>query len=101
MAYPNGTKPIDTRVHPTPIYETLTMGLIALALWQLRDRVRPGILFALWLVLSGLERVLVEFLRRNDRVAAGLTLPQLVSLVLVAAGAAWLARAPRPLARPV
>ena len=26
MAYPNGTVPIDTPVHPTPIYETLVMG---------------------------------------------------------------------------
>ncbi|MEA2388476.1 MAG: phosphatidylglycerol---prolipoprotein diacylglyceryl transferase [Thermoleophilaceae bacterium] len=97
MAYPHGTKPIDTKVHPTPIYETLTMGLIALALWQLRDRVRPGILFALWLLLSGLERVLVEFIRRNDHAALGLTLPQLISVAMAAVGAAWLLRARRPL----
>ena len=31
MAYPDGTKPIDTPVHPTPVYETLVMGLVALA----------------------------------------------------------------------
>ncbi len=100
MAYPHGTKPIDTRVQPTPIYESVTMGLIALALWQLRDRVRPGILFALWLVLSGVERILIEIIRRNDRIALGLTLPQLLSIVLAAVGIAWLARAQRPLLRP-
>jgi phosphatidylglycerol---prolipoprotein diacylglyceryl transferase len=100
MAYPHGTKPIDVRVQPTPIYETVAMGLLALVLWRLRDRFRPGILFALWLVLSGLERVLIEFIRRNDRVALGLTVPQLFSIVLVAAGAFWLARAQRPLLRP-
>jgi phosphatidylglycerol---prolipoprotein diacylglyceryl transferase len=93
MAYPHGTKPIDVKVHPTPIYESLAMGLTALALWRLRDRFRPGILFALWLVLSGLERVLVEFIRRNDTVALGLTLPQLISVAMVAAGAVWLVRA--------
>jgi phosphatidylglycerol:prolipoprotein diacylglycerol transferase len=93
MAYPNGTKPIDVDVHPTPIYESLAMGLIALALWRLRDRFRPGILFALWLLLSGLERLLVEFIRRNDSVALGLTLPQLISVAMAAAGAAWLLRA--------
>ena len=97
MAYPHGTEPIDVAVHPTPIYESVAMGLIALALWRLRDRVRPGILFALWLLLSGLERLLVEFIRRNDHVALGLTLPQLLSVVMAAAGAAWLARAERPL----
>jgi phosphatidylglycerol:prolipoprotein diacylglycerol transferase len=92
MAYPHGTKPIDVEVQPTPIYESLAMGLIALALWRLRDRFRPGILFALWLLLSGLERLLVEFIRRNDTVALGLTLPQLISVPMAAAGAAWLVR---------
>ena len=44
-------------------------------LWQLRDRVRPGVVFALYLVLSGLERFLVEFIRRNNEVFVGLTAP--------------------------
>jgi phosphatidylglycerol:prolipoprotein diacylglycerol transferase len=96
MAYPHGTKPIATDVHPTPIYESLAMGLIALALWRLRDRVRPGLLFAMWLLLSGLERLLVEFIRRNDALVLGLTLPQLISVGLAAAGATWLLRARRP-----
>jgi phosphatidylglycerol:prolipoprotein diacylglycerol transferase len=95
MAYPHGTVPTTHTVHPTPIYETLAMGLIAIVLWRLRDRLRPGLLFALYLVLSGTERLLVEFLRRNSEVAAGLTAPQLESLVLIAAGAAWLAVAAR------
>ena len=29
------------------------MGLVAYVLWQLRDRVRPGVLFALYLVIAG------------------------------------------------
>jgi phosphatidylglycerol:prolipoprotein diacylglycerol transferase len=91
MAYPHGTVPTTHTVHPTPIYETVSMGLIAIVLWRLRDRLRPGLLFALYLVLSGTERFLVEFLRRNSDVAAGLTAPQLESLALVAIGAAWLA----------
>ena len=44
------------------------MCLVAYLLWQLRDRVRPGVVFALYLVLSGLERFLVEFIRRNNEV---------------------------------
>jgi phosphatidylglycerol:prolipoprotein diacylglycerol transferase len=99
MAYPHGTKPISVEVHPTPVYETLAMGLIALVLWRLRDRVRPGVLFALWLVLSGVERVLVEVIRRNDSAVLGLTLPQLLSIAMAAVGAAWLLRAERPLLR--
>lgn len=96
MAYPDGTIPTDQEVHPTPIYESLAMGIIALVLWRLRDRLRPGLLFALWLVLTGLERLLVEFVRRNDPVLAGLTLPQLLSIAMIAAGAIWLARARSP-----
>ena len=90
MAYPHGTVRTTQEVHPTPVYETVAMGLIALGLWQLRDRFRPGVLFSLYLVLAGLERLLVEFIRRNDSVVAGLTLPQLVSLAMIAGGAAFL-----------
>src|SRR5919198_6225518 len=90
MAYPNGTKPIDTPVQPTPIYETVTMGLVAYVLWRLRDRFQAGILFSIYLVLAGTERFLVEFIRRNDHVFAGLTQAQLISLAMIAAGAAWL-----------
>jgi phosphatidylglycerol---prolipoprotein diacylglyceryl transferase len=99
MAYPDGTEPIDTPVHPTPIYETLAMGLVALLLWRLRDRLTNGLLFALYLLLAGAERFLVEFLRRNDDVALGLTQAQLISVVMMVAGALWLllaSRAPRP-----
>jgi phosphatidylglycerol:prolipoprotein diacylglycerol transferase len=93
MGYPHGTVPTPpgVRVQPTPIYETLTMCLLAYALWQLRDRVRPGVVFALYLLGSGLERFLVEFIRRNHEVLAGLTAPQLESVGLAAIGLLWLA----------
>jgi phosphatidylglycerol---prolipoprotein diacylglyceryl transferase len=64
---------------------------VAYLLWWLRDRVRPGVVFALYLLLSGLERFLVEFIRRNSEVLAGLTAPQLESVALMVIGAAWLA----------
>jgi phosphatidylglycerol:prolipoprotein diacylglycerol transferase len=92
MAYPDGTVPTTQEVHPTPIYETLAMGMLAFALWTLRDRVRPGALFALYLLGAGLERFLVEFVRRNDAVVIGLTEAQLVSLAMATAGALWLWR---------
>jgi phosphatidylglycerol---prolipoprotein diacylglyceryl transferase len=95
MAYPDGAVPTDDPVHPTPIYETLAMGLITYALWRLRTRFRPGLLFALYLVLAGAERFLIEFVRRNDDVALGLTQAQLWSVAMVAAGGVWLALAAR------
>jgi phosphatidylglycerol:prolipoprotein diacylglycerol transferase len=88
MAYPDGTIPTTDEVHPTPVYETVAMGIGAVVLWHLRDRVAPGVLFGLYLILAGGERFLVEFIRRNDTVVAGLTQPQLISLVLLALGAA-------------
>jgi phosphatidylglycerol:prolipoprotein diacylglycerol transferase len=93
MGYPHGTLPTPpgVRVQPTPIYETVTMCLLAYLLWRLRDRVRPGVVFALYLVGSGLERFLIEFIRRNKEVLVGLTGPQLESAVLFAIGLVWLA----------
>jgi len=95
MAYPDGTVPTTEEVHPTPVYESLAMGFGAWLLWQLRDRFRTGILFALYLVYAGAERFLVEFLRRNDDVALGLTTAQWESLAMIAAGVVWIAVARR------
>ena len=95
MAYPDGVVPTTDVVHPTPIYETLAMLLVGWWLWRRREAFRPGLLFAFYLVLAGVERLLVEFVRRNDTVAAGLTEAQLLSLVMILAGAIWLWRAAR------
>lgn len=95
MAYPDGVVPTDEVVHPTPIYETVSMGLVAWWLWHARESFRPGVLFGFYLLLAGTERLLVEFVRRNEAVAAGLTEAQLASLIMVLAGAVWLWRAGR------
>jgi phosphatidylglycerol---prolipoprotein diacylglyceryl transferase len=100
MAYPDGTEPIDEPVHPTPVYETLAMGLVAMVLWRLRFRLTNGLLFALYLVLSGTERLLVEFIRRNDDLALGLTQPQLFSVATILIGTLWLLLAARRTPRP-
>jgi len=93
MGYPHGTTPTPpgVTVQPTPIYETVSMGLVALVLWNWRERFRPGVLFAMYLVLAGIERFIVEFWRRNNHVAAGLTAAQLESLGLFIAGSIALA----------
>jgi phosphatidylglycerol:prolipoprotein diacylglycerol transferase len=90
MSYPEGTVPTEEAVHPTPVYETLAMGLGAWILWQLRDRFRPGVLFALYLVYAGAERFLIEFLRRNEDAALGLTAAQLESIAIVAVGTGFI-----------
>jgi phosphatidylglycerol---prolipoprotein diacylglyceryl transferase len=92
MGYPHGTVPTapGVRVQPTPIYETIAMALVAWWLWRMRDRFRPGVLFAFYLFFAGLERLLVEFVRRNHQVAAGLTAPQLESIALMIVGVVWI-----------
>jgi phosphatidylglycerol:prolipoprotein diacylglycerol transferase len=95
MAYPEGVVPTTIDVHPTPVYETVAMGLVAWGLWRARDSLRPGLLFAFYLVLAGCERFLVEFVRRNDEVLAGLTAAQLESVALIVIGLAWIVWAAR------
>ena len=65
MSYPDGTVPTTDRVHPTPIYEFLVMGAVTWWLWSRRDKARPGTLIGWWALLAGIERFLVEFIRRN------------------------------------
>jgi phosphatidylglycerol:prolipoprotein diacylglycerol transferase len=105
MAYPYAVigwdKPPGVRVHPTPVYESLAYFAIAALLWRWRERpARDGTIFSWYLVLSGMVRFLVEFLRINPRVAFGLTAAQLTSLALVAVGGSvlLLQRAWRPAA---
>jgi phosphatidylglycerol:prolipoprotein diacylglycerol transferase len=92
MGYPDGVVPTPpgVEVHPTPVYETLVMGLGAIILWHLRDRFRFGILFAIYLMYAGTERFLVEFLRNNDRIALGLSEAQFLSLAMIAVGIGWI-----------
>jgi len=91
MPYPDGTVPTTVEVHPTPIYETLAMGLATIVLWRLRGRLVRGVLFGLYLVIAGVERFLIEFIRRNETVVAGFTLAQVISVAMVVAGSAFIA----------
>lgn len=54
-------------VFPTPLYETTLMSLVFGILWFLRKRLNvTGQLFAVYLVLSGLERFFIEKIRINN-----------------------------------
>lgn len=93
MSFPNGIVPTTERVHPTPIYEFLAAALIAWILWRLGARCLKthapnGIIFAAYLVLTGIARFLVEIIRINPRSFYGLTNAQAASVVSVIAGVA-------------
>ena len=75
-------------VHPTQLYETGMALVIFGVLWRFRRHPHAnGWLFGLWMVLAGLERLVVEFFRaKDDRFFGPLTLAQLLSVVLLLAG---------------
>ena len=60
--------PPNALVQPTPIYELLFSLVLFWLLWQLAKRPRPvGWLTGLYLVLAGIGRFLVEFVRINPK----------------------------------
>jgi phosphatidylglycerol---prolipoprotein diacylglyceryl transferase len=89
MSFPNGLVPTYQKVHPTPIYELFGALFIAWILWRRGgpDKPRPlGQITGEYLILSGLARFLVEFIRINPRILWGLTNAQFASLGAAAFG---------------
>lgn len=94
MAFPNGIEPTapGIRVHPTPLYELAAGLLIGSYLWwRGRKQRATGAILGEYLVLTGLARFLVEFIRRNPRVLWGLSNAQVASAgsVLIGIGVIW------------
>jgi prolipoprotein diacylglyceryl transferase len=105
MAFPNGTEPTtgingiclrsgwpeNCAVHPTPIYEFAVMMLVFWYVWRrgkraLQHPLAPGVIVGEFLILSGLERFLVEFLRINPRIVFGMSNAQFTALLSIVAG---------------
>jgi len=80
-------------VHPTQLYET-TAGLAIFAyLWNKRTHVNvAGSLFFTYLILAGLERFFIEFIRTNDHYLFDLTGSQLISIIMIIIGTIGLFR---------
>jgi phosphatidylglycerol:prolipoprotein diacylglycerol transferase len=94
MSFPHGVLPTPpgVEVHPTPIYESLAMLAVFIILYRMASRPQPGWVVGGWfLVLAGVERFLVEFLRINPQWFAGLTEAQWVSLATIAVSLAIMA----------
>jgi prolipoprotein diacylglyceryl transferase len=97
MSFPNGVVPTTARVHPTPIYEFLVWLAIAAFLWHMgtksiRGPKAPGEIFCNYLILTGVARFLVEFIRVNPRSFFGMSNAQAASLASILAGAVLLWR---------
>lgn len=88
-------------VFPTPLYETLAAFGIAAILWVLRKRIKiTGMLFFIYVLLTGIERYFIEKIRVNPDIRiAGIeaTQAEYISVLLVVIGIAgiiWTARRP-------
>lgn len=87
--FPNGIVPDNTPLHPTPVYEFISMAIVFFILWRLLKRDWPnGKVFMLYLILTASSRLLVEFIRLNPRLLFGLSEAQLISIGLIIIGAA-------------
>jgi len=98
---PNSAPSTVLAVHPTQLYEVVVMLGVFMVLWQWRLREKPlGWLFGAYLIIAGIERFAVEFLRaKDDRFLGAFTVAQLTSVAVIAIGVALanrLASAPNP-----
>lgn len=59
---------LNPPVYPTPFYEIVVCLLLFGLIWSLRKKLKtPGTLFALYLMLNGMERFFIEKIRVNTR----------------------------------
>ncbi len=80
--------PAGLLVQPTPVYELLFALVLGWWLWKRGSRPRQlGFLTGEYLVISGIGRFLVEFVRINPHVYGFMSNAQLAALVSVAFGA--------------
>src|SRR5207248_10161771 len=96
MSCPDGVVPTTERVHTTPIYEFLIWILIAVILWQVGQKAlngeSAGKIFSYYLILTGVARFLMEFIRINPRSFFGMSNAQTASLVSIVMGIVVLLR---------
>ncbi|MGB0368117.1 MAG: prolipoprotein diacylglyceryl transferase [Flavobacteriales bacterium] len=103
--YPNNVLGIDLKLDfmskgytsltgyawPTPIYETAMALVIFAFLWSMRKRwTIPGQLASWYLLLSGIERLVIEQVRINNEydILGGITQAEIISTVLILLGLA-------------
>ncbi len=97
MSFPNGVVPTTERVHPAPLYEFIIWCILGVILWKLGAKVKAGKktngeIFALYLILTGIARFLVEIIRINPPWILGMSNAQVVSILSLIVGVVLLFR---------
>jgi phosphatidylglycerol:prolipoprotein diacylglycerol transferase len=87
-ANPNSFAPRhDIAYQPAAVYEAIINIIIFGILWSLRNRVKPGILFFVYIFSYSLSQILVFFVRDNEIIFAGLKQAQLTAIGVIIATA--------------
>ena len=78
-------------VFPTAFYEATACLLLFGILWYFRKKItKPGVLFFLYLLLNGIERLAIEQIRVNTKYhifGKAITQAEIIATVLIIAGA--------------
>ncbi len=90
VAFPQGLPPVDHPVHPTMLYESLWLSIVAVYLW--RRRKRSPSLMGEYLVANGIGRAVIEHWRLNARVALDLSEAQWIGIALILVGIVLIVR---------
>ena len=79
-------------VHPTQLYEAIICGLMFYILWKKRNYIQyQGQLFFSYLILAGLERFFIEFIRTNEKyLFETFSGAQLLSVLMISVGSYFL-----------
>lgn len=97
VKFPEGVEaPANVLLHPTQVYSILFEGIIWLILFvtEKKKPLKSGSLFALWLLLHSIGRLIIEQYRGDFRgePLLGLSPSSLISLILIALSTVWLLR---------
>ena len=104
-ANPNSFAPQhDIAYQPAAVYEALIDILLFAVLWSLRKKVKPGILFFIYIIGYSLSQIIVFIWRDNEVVFLGLKQAQLtaIGVLVVAVGIfVWLLKTAKNIEKPL
>lgn len=88
ISFPNGSPPTTLSVHPTQLYDTISMLIVFAILWRIRKRDLPvGWMTSVGFIIFGVQRFFMEFLRSTSpSFIPGLSQAQIISVFLFVLG---------------
>ena len=87
IAFPNGLPPTYVPVYPTQLFEMIAYLFVFLYLRFMRGRESfTGNLMFKYLILIGLSRFSIEFIRINPKYLLGLSGAQIISIIMITIG---------------